>query len=206
MSASEETMVPEPSLVRDDGTLDGGAILRLLDRPLSSDDLHEATERVARRPEIAEKDVVRLLVFQLGDELLACESLQVSQVVFAAAVHRIPHRTNKIIRGLCSVGGELLLCADLARLLDLNEPTAKAAPSPGQRQMIVLGEERDRWVVEVDSVAGVTTVPTSSLRKPPITVEAAAARYTKGLVPLDGRVAALLDVERMLSGLQGALR
>ena len=206
MSESHDTSVPEPSLVRNDETLDGGAILRLLDRPLSSDDLREATDRVARPPEIAEKDVVRLLVFQVGDELLACESLQVSQVVLAAAVHRIPHRTNKIVRGLCSVGGELLLCADLARLLDLNEPTATAVPLQRQRQMIVLGEERNRWVVEVDAVAGVTSVPLNSIRKPPITVDAAAARYTKGLVRLDRRVSALLDVERILSGFQGALR
>lgn len=206
MSDSQQPAVPETSLVRDDETLDGGAILRLLDRPLSDDDLREATERVARPAEVAEKDLVRLLVFQLGDELLACESLQVNQVVLAAAVHRIPHRTNRIVRGLCSLGGDLLLCADLANLLELNEPTAATAASPSRRRMIVLGEERTRWVVEVDAVGGVTSVPSSSIRRPPITVDAAAARYAKGLVPVNDRLAALLDVERILSGFQGALR
>lgn len=210
MSDRNELPVPEPSLGRGEGTLDeniaGVAIWRLLDRPLSSDDLREATERVARPPEVADKDIARLLVFQIGDELLACETLQVSQVVLAASVHRIPFRTNKIVRGLCSLGGELLLCADLARLLDLGEQTETAAPATSLRRMIVLGEERNRWVVEVDAVGGVTSVPQSSIRRPAITVDAARERYTKGLAILKGRVAALLDIEQILSGFQGALR
>jgi len=206
MSESRVSMSRESLSAPHDATMEGGAILRLLDRPLSSDDLREATERVARPPQVAEKDIARLLVFQLGDERLACESLQVHQVVLAAAVHRIPHRTNKIIRGLCSVGGELLLCADLARLLELNEQTAAAAPPQSQSRMVVFGEERNRWVVEVDAVVGVASVPLGSIRRPPITVDAAAARYTKGLIALDDRRAALLDVARILSGFEGALK
>ena len=210
MSDCNESTPPEPSWGCDEGMLDenvaGGAILRLLDRPLSSEDLRDATERVARLPEVADKDIARLLVFQVGDELLACETLQVAQVVLAASVHRVPFRTNKIVRGLCSLGGELLLCADLARLLELGEQAGTAAPATSERRMIVLGDERNRWVVEVDVVGGVTSVPQSSIRRPPITVDAAGERYTKGLVTLKGRVAALLDIERILSGFQGALR
>lgn len=206
MSDRDQSAMPEPTPVREDKTHDGGAILRLLDRPLSSEDLREATERVARSPEIADKNIARLLVFQIGGELLACESLQVSQVVLAASVHRIPYRTNKIVRGLCSLGGELLLCADLARLLELSERPGTAAPAQSERRMVVLGDKRNRWVVEVDAVGGVTSVPESSIRRPPITVDAAGARYTKGLITVGNRVAALLDVERILLGFQGALR
>ena len=83
---------PPESLIRDDETLDGAAILRLLDKPLSADDLREPPNAVARPLELAEKDVVRLLVFQVGEELMAFESVQVNQVT--RAVGRASHSSS----------------------------------------------------------------------------------------------------------------
>lgn len=209
MNDRQDSDLPQ-LLVREDETLDGAAILRLLDKPLSADDLREATERVARPLGLAEEDVVRLLVFQAGEELMAFESVRVNQVTRATGVHCIPHRSNKIIRGFCSLDGELLLCADLVTLLELNEVSRAAAADPAQRQeqrrMIVLGDEQNRWGVEVDAVKGVAAVARDSFRRPPITVDAALARYTKNLVPLTQGWAALLDEQRVISGFQAALR
>jgi chemotaxis-related protein WspD len=213
MNDRQESALPE-LLVREDETLDGAAILRLLDKPLSADDLREATARVARPLELAEKDVARLLVFRLRDELMAFESVRVNQVARAASVHRIPHRTNNVIRGFCNLDGELMLCADLAKLLELNEVGGATASDQtqwqeepqDQRRMIVLGDEQNRWVVEVDAVSGVTAIVRDAFRRPPITIDAALARYTKNLVPLDQGFAALLDEQRVISGFQAALR
>ena len=205
MNDRKEFTISEP-LVREDEMLSRGAILRLLDKPLSEGDLREATERVAKPLELAEEDVARLLVVQAGDELMGFEAVQVSQVTRATGVHRIPHRSNKIIRGLCNLDGELMLCADLAKLLELSDGADAAAQQQEQRRMIVLGDQRNRWVVEVDAVQGVLAVVRDAFRRPPITVDAALARYTSSLVPLDDGMAALLDVERLVSGFQAALR
>jgi chemotaxis-related protein WspD len=183
------------------------AILRLLDKPLAEDDLRDATARVAQPLEQAEKDVVRLLVFQMGSELMALPSVQVKQVTRATRVHRIPHRTNKLIRGLCNLDSELMLCADLAQLLELPAAAGETAANVlHQRRMIVLGEPAQRWVVEVDAVRGVTTVPRSAFRRPPMTADAGLADYTTALVSLGESLAAVLDVDRVLTDFQAALR
>ncbi len=193
------------SLVREDATLDGAAILRLLDKPLTAEDLREATERVSRPLATTEEATQRLLVFREDSELMAFETAYVSQVARAAHVHRVPHRSNKMFRGLCNLDGELLLCADLRALLGLDPATAETISDP-ERRMIVLGDIADRWVVEVDGVLGVAPAARHEFRRPPITVDAALARYTKSLVTLKQGTAAVLDVERVLAGAQAALR
>ncbi len=205
MTDSHES-TPHDLLMRDDQTLDGAAILRLLDKPLSADDLRDATDRVARPLELAEQHLVRLLVFQLGGERMAVESVRVHQVTRTAGVHRIPHRSNKFLRGLCNLDGELMLCGDLGQLLELEARSPAASEKVSQERMVVLGDEHNRWVVTVDAVDGVIVAVRDTFRPPPITVDAALSRYTKSLVPLDRQVAVLLDVDRVLAGLQAALR
>jgi chemotaxis signal transduction protein len=197
---------PVTGLAREDGTLDGGAILRLLNRPLSPEDLREATERFARPLAQVEENLVSLLVFRTADELLALPVTAVAQVTPAAAVHWIPHRSNKIIRGLSNIDGELLICASLEDLLEL---APSDAPGPrdadNARRMIVLGPESDRWTVQVDEVIGVARVDPDAHKQPPLTVECSLRRYTESLVPLDQSIASLLSVERVLAGFQAAL-
>jgi len=204
MNARNETAKGEDPLTDSDPT-DGAAIQRLLDKPLSLDDLQNNTRHVAKPLQVVEKDIVRLLVFQLGEERMAFKAVEVHHVTKATAVHRIPHRSNTIIRGLCNWDGALMLCADLARLLELRD-SGQAIDGSKQSWMIVFGEEQNRWVAEVDSVSGVIAVPRRAFRQPPITVTAALGRCTESLVPVEQGTAALLDLDRIVSGFQAALR
>jgi chemotaxis signal transduction protein len=181
------------------------AIARLLDRPLAAEDLQAATDRVARPLEPPQKDVVRLLVFRAGNERLALKVVDITKVTGATTVRRIPHRSNKIIRGLCNVDGDLLLCGDLGRLLELGNKQAAEDETSDRRRMIVIGREPDQWVVEVDAVEGMLSMSPDVFRDPPITVEASLARYTSSLLPLDDGMATLLDVGLLASGFQAAL-
>ncbi len=74
--------------------------------------------------------------------------------------------------------------------------------------MIVLGDEQNRWVVEVDTVKGVIgRRPQQAFQRPPITVDAALARYTAEPCPTGSRdTRRLLDLQRVVSGFQAALR
>ncbi|MDH3716893.1 MAG: chemotaxis protein CheW [Planctomycetota bacterium] len=182
-----------------------GAVQRLLDRPLTDEDLAAAAQQVSQPLQVMEKQVRRLLLFRVSGEDLALETSAVVGVMRSASVHRIPHRSNKIVRGLCNVEGDLLLCGDLAALLQLGateSPGDEASPS---RRMIVVGDDLERWVVEADSVQGVVQVVPDTFRKPPVTVDAALGRYISHLVPLEKRSAALIDHARLAAGFQAAL-
>ena len=187
------------------------AIQRLLEQPLSPEDLREATERVARPLQPPEKQVLRLLAFQLHSQPFAVEARHVLKVTRAAQVHRIPHRSNAIIRGFCHLDGELLLCADLANLLELVAPHRPDAPEPPPadavdcRRMIVLEDQSHAWAFQVDTVEGVTAVVSESLRPPPLTVDASWGHFTAKIVQLQhaagGRTGSASCAERFSGGI-----
>lgn len=185
------------------------AMHRLLDRPLSEEDVRQATERVAQPRTRPVRDVASLLLFRIGAERLAVRAVEVAQVTRVTAVRRIPHRSNHIIRGLCNVDGELLICGNLSALLDLDETSQASNADSDQsdsRRMVVLGPESNRWAVEVDEVLGVQEFETAAYKRPPVTVQDARYRFTASLLPLGGDdVATLLDVPQVLSGFKVAL-
>lgn len=184
-----------------------GAMSRLLDRPLDEDEVRAATLRVEQPLTSADGELVSLLTFRLDDELFGLPAGDVVRVTHVAAVHRIPHRTNAVIRGLCNVEGELLLCANLAAVLELphREPSDTAAAAD-RRRMVVLGRRADSWAVVADEVLGVMRLAARTFLPPPVTVHKARQCFTRNLVPLpDGRTLAVLDAMRLDAGFKAAL-
>lgn len=180
------------------------AILVLLDRELTAEQLDENTRRV-ERPAVAEsRQAGRVLVFRLRSEALAVPAGDVDRVTRVAKVHHVPHRSNRIVRGIVNIGGELQLCGSLANLLDLSRPVDE--PSDHQQQrMIVLGRGRNRWAFSADRVEGVATVALDDGRSPPVTVQYARDGYVETVVSLGEQRAALLKTDRIVAGFQAAL-
>lgn len=182
------------------------AARRLLQRPLSDDELVVQTAEVARRLEEDTGRRISLLVFECGGERLAIHGSVVGRVTLPAIVHRVPHRSNAVLRGICNLDGQLVLVGDLAALLDLD---GSSAPSDSRdRRMLLLGESPEQWAVEVDRVIGVFGVDPDRLLDPPATVGAARDHLTEHLVEIDvadggdgTERMALLSGERLLAGL-----
>ena len=61
-------------------------------------------------------------------------------------------------------------------------------------------------MIPVDEVEGMIQVPRATIIDPPTTVSASLHRHTIGLISRDGRLAALLDSDRLLNLLDGGLR
>jgi chemotaxis-related protein WspD len=211
-------MKPEPEQPLDTttdqptGCSETDAMIRLLDRPLAPIDLVETTARIGQPITPPERQTRSVLAFRLGVEWFAVTTRDVHRVTAPVPVHQIPHRSNAIIRGLCNIEGQLLICGSLRDLLGLTDDTALPAaelPAVKQRahetQMVVLGEPHDEWVFEVDRVLGVVHVDLRSIQTPPVTIEHARDRYTDSIVSLGEVHAALLSTERLKAGLKAAL-
>lgn len=182
------------------------AILRLLDRPLSAADLAAGAAFAARPPEARIVRTTRLLLFRIGDESAALPAAALRRVTPIARTVPIPHRSSGVLRGLSNIRGELVLCADLRRLLGL--PASSAAPpaaSSDQRRMVVIGPADNSWVFEVDALIGVESVDPAAIRPPPVTVEYSLGAFTTGVTEIDSRPVTVLDPERILAGFKAAL-
>lgn len=182
------------------------AIQRLLDRPVTPADLAAGTEMAARPPQSRMTRSVRVLLFRLGNETAALPAKVLRRVTPHARVSPIPHRTSGVLRGICNIRGELVLCADLRRLLGLADPEGEpGAFASDPRRMVVLGPADNSWVFEVDALMGVENVDPSTFREPPMTVGHSIGDYTVGVSEIGGRCVTILDGERILAGFKAGL-
>ena len=184
------------------------AILRLLERPVSRADLAAGAEWAARPAIAHEGPMVGLLLFGLGEETAALPARLLRRVTPWARTVRIPHRTTTVMRGMCNIRGELILSADLHRLLGLQNPPDRS-PSAGEpsdtRRMVVIGPQEAPWAFEVDRLIGIERTPLSNIKRPPVTIEYALAAYSTGIAEIHGQTVTVLDGERILSGFQAGL-
>jgi chemotaxis-related protein WspD len=182
------------------------AVLRLLDRPITSAELEAGAEMAARPSDAQGKQSLRLLLFRLGDEIAALPTGALRRVTPAARASKIPHRSSGVLRGVCNIRGELVLCADLRRLLGLPEPDAEHADASfDSRRMVVVGPAENSWAFEVDALMGVESIDPSLVREPPLTVGYSIGDFTRGLADIGGHCVTILDGERVLAGFNAGL-
>jgi chemotaxis-related protein WspD len=117
----------------------------------------------------------------------------------------VPGRTNEVFRGLVSLRGELVLCADLYVLLGADRPPRPLATA----RVVRVEKDGQGWAFDVDELLDVRRYAESALSQPQVTVSKAAVHFTDGLLPLTrdgaGRHAARLDAERFFAGLARSL-
>jgi chemotaxis-related protein WspD len=175
----------------------------LLDRPYPEGYREEWIERIKHPPEEEVRETVPLLVFRLRDEWLALRCGVVKEVCSEGAVHRIPRRTNAVLRGVTNVRGELQLTVSLRALLGLAERKDEAASLSRRvyRRMILIAREGDAFAFRVEEVYGVVHFELEQMQAVPVTVSKALATYTRGLFSLRGQQVGWLDDELVFHSL-----
>lgn len=179
------------------------AIHRLLDRPLTDDDLRDSAQRVAQPIATVNDETKGFLHFELAGEGFLLPSCDIGSVTHVVVVRRIPHRSNHMVRGLCHIDGELLICGNLASLMQL--PESSESLTDESSRMIVLGR-RDRWVVQVQFVHGVVQLDPGESLGAPITVRDARQSFVTSMTHIDGQLVSLLDTHALISAFQEALK
>jgi len=193
---------PAPDAPDAPARADRSAIAKLLTRPLTDDDMREHTASVATPISEQSRDVRGVMIVRIGVERLALPADAVSRVTPDRPAHRIPHRSNAIVRGVCNIDGDLVLTAALDELLQIPvDPNAAA-----ERRMVVIGDDGARWAFTVDAVLGVEPIEVQAFRDLPVTVEHALVHFARALITTEAGQATLLDPAALVRGFDGALR
>ncbi|MHB8520992.1 MAG: chemotaxis protein CheW [Limisphaerales bacterium] len=170
---------------------------RLFERPPPEDYVQEWTRLLAaERPEEI-KEQVSVMVFRLGDEWLALPTQLFREIAENRPIHRIPHRTNKVLLGLVNIRGGLQPCFSLRELLGVPESDEHAA-EPWRKngaRLAVVEKAGAGWVFPVDEIAGIQRFPQQDLQNLPVTVAKASASFTKGIFTTQNRRIGQLDDE-----------
>ena len=70
--------------------------------------------------EAPDENKISLLVFECAGRRFAVKSSHVSALADVKMIHRIPHRGASPVEGISNIGGELIVTADIARIIGLD--------------------------------------------------------------------------------------
>ena len=212
------------------------AARRFFDRPPPPGYLDEWAEWLAEpeeRPERADGEDedeatgllkgVGVLIFRLNQEWLALPIRAVVETTLIQPVHRVPHRSNDVLRGLVNLRGQLQLCFSLYGLLGVEDSSSKIhfpieatrggggaiglddskRAAVSDRLVVLRDRERSEvWAFTADEVHGVEQIPRSDLRSVPSTLSNPAVSFSQAVIPWNGRSVGYLDDQRVFAALR----
>jgi chemotaxis-related protein WspD len=141
-----------------------------------------------------------VLVFRLGEELLAIPDDVVIEIVDWRPIRSIPHRRDEVLVGLANVSGDLRLCVSLEVLFG-GPPTDPRVPRPRGR-LIVIGKSSPEWVILADEALAMGRVVDAEIEAPPATVSRSSQAFLEGVIAWRNRRAGLLDAGLVLDALR----
>ena len=187
---------------------------RRLDREIPPGAREEWTLLLSRKKETTEIGSTSVIVFRLRDEWLALKTMYFQEATAPAVCHTLPGRTNKVLKGIVNVNGELILCVSVADLLDLTDNTVsetaaqseqQAAPGTIYPRLVVVVRDGARYAFPAEEVLGVHRLDDDDLQDLPATLSKSARALTKGLFTLEGRTVGFLDEDKLFQSLARSL-
>jgi chemotaxis-related protein WspD len=199
---------------------------QLFEREPPAEYVEEQTAQLAE--EVSEEAVgcEAMIIFRIGDEWLALDVETVVEVAEPRTVHRVPHRTDRLLLGIVNIRGELQLCVSLRELLGIDgtdrlpgfnsssaalsgiaaaEDDEEEKPERSEARLLVAERNGGRWAFAVDEVAGVHRVRSDQLGNVPSTVSKSVDRLAKAVFHWQGKSVGRLADGRLFDSLEGSI-
>jgi purine-binding chemotaxis protein CheW len=145
----------------------------------------------------------QVLTFVLATEHYGVDILRVQEIRGWSPITKIPHAPPHVL-GVLNLRGAIVPIVDLRMRFDLQ--TAEYTPTT---VIIVVSVGSASAVhnvgVVVDAVSDVIDVNQAEVRPPPELVGRSATQYILGLVPVEGRMTVLMDIDRLIGEDMGLL-
>ena len=150
----------------------------------------ELMAAVATVPETVKDEQV--VVFRLEAERYGIDIFRVNEIIRIREITPIPH-TEPHIRGLVNLRGKTIPVVDLRVRFGI--PTVETTE---KARIIVVEMESGQIGLVVDEVCEVGTLEAGGVEPPPSLVGGPGSDFVRGVARRDGRLIALLDLDRTL--------
>ncbi|MDB6055556.1 MAG: CheW-like protein [Verrucomicrobiales bacterium] len=167
------------------------AAASLLERQFTTSEQQEWSRNYLDAREVVTAKKVSVVVFRIGTEWLSIKTSYLTEICPERAVHAVPHKDRKILQGLTNIRGELLICINLAQLLQLGASSQPAV----SRRFLVLQHLGKKLVFCTDEVTGLRDVRDTDLKLLPITVSQATGSFARSAFDWNERTVGILDAE-----------
>ncbi len=180
---------------------------KMLERPVPGAYRQEWTRRFTDARD-TDRDASRsVLLFRLGDEWLAMDSLFVNEITPMRTIHSLPHKTGAAIKGLVNIRGELKICISIGAILQLDKARESYVTDHEiLERMIFIEKEGQSFVFPVSEVHGIFHYTDGTLQALPATVAKSRQTYTSGILCWNERHVGVLDHELLFYALSRSLQ
>lgn len=180
---------------------------KLLEREAPDQYREEWTENLRQHKDQDQQTLRSAFVFRLGAEWFALPTEVLNEVTEIRGIHRIPHNSSRILRGLVNIRGELHLCVSLGYLFGLEKGVPKGSDRRQVHERIVVIErERERYVFPVSEVSAIHRFGDDQVTEAPATIANKSGTFLSGIVRIGARNAGLLDPALLFQALGRRLR
>jgi purine-binding chemotaxis protein CheW len=165
--------------------------LSALDDRLETDALASPAAPSADKPLAA--DVQQYVLFDVASTTYAVPQALVTELDRVPKLTLVPH-VPAWVRGVCNLRGDVLSLIDVRGFLGLDF----TSPYTGQMLVVRLLDEDFSVGLLVDRVDRIAGIPRDDIRPSASPLEGALATYLAGVWSLDGRLVAVLNLDRWL--------
>jgi len=140
-----------------------------------------------------EAEVLRIIVFNLGDEEYGANINQVREIIRTRTITPIPDSPD-FIKGVSNVRGEIPVIIDFKARFFL--PQDEDVES---KNIVITEQEKNIFGLLVDEVTEVLRIPETGVKPTPELVTRIDRTYISGMITLENRLIILLDLTKVLS-------
>lgn len=137
------------------------------------------------------------LTIMIGDQMFGIPILQVQDVLGEQKVTRVP-LAPKAVAGSLNLRGRIVTAVDVRTCLDMPD-REKHASRP---MSVVVEEQGELYSLMIDKVGDVLSLSEKDYEKNPATLDPQWRNICQGIYRLKGRLLVVLDVPRLLAGLE----
>ena len=160
-------------------------------KPLANDEVGKSQQH----HEVSPGHLLQLVSFHVGAEEFGLNILRVQEIIRLPQVTRVPNSPH-FVKGVINLRGKVIPVIGMRKRLGLEEQ-----PEDKQTRIMVVETQGAVLGFIVDSVSEVLRI-TSELVDPPPRLGKAEREYVSGVGKLDNRLVILLDVDRLVAGLE----
>jgi chemotaxis-related protein WspD len=180
----------------------------LFNRPTPPEYRQQWTALLAEEPveEFNPRAMTSVLVFRLGEQWLALPTGLIQSLSRTLPVRRLPHRSNRVLRGLVNIQGIIRLCASIHEFFDaVEDGTSDEIGAADKSRLVMVEKEGENWVFLVDEVHGLHRYQTDEMQNSPVSAARTAEPLTIGAVAWRNGQLGLIDPDELIVALKRSL-
>lgn len=134
-----------------------------------------------------------MVIFQVQQLDCALQAVQVTEIIRGGHITPI-HQAPDYVSGVINLRGDIVTIIDLSKRLSLKDEDIG-----GKEEIIVVPFRNENVGLLVDGIEDIVVADFEHIDQPPSNIKGVQGSYFTGIYKMEGRLAAILNVDRILS-------